>query len=117
MNPSEYVKAAIRTECSYNSADERLLHGAMGMITEAGEIIDSLKKHIFYGKTLDKVNLVEEIGDTLWYIAILADELNMSIEDIMEININKLRKRYPEKFTQEAALNRDLDAERKVLEA
>jgi NTP pyrophosphatase (non-canonical NTP hydrolase) len=96
--------------------NENILHGALGIVTEAGEILDAVKKSIFYGKPFDLVNLQEEIGDCFWYLAILAKEAGMSFEDIMQQNINKLRARYPEKFTEEAALNRDLEAERRVLE-
>lgn len=93
-----------------------ILHGALGIVTEAAEIADAVKKSIFYGKSFDLVNLQEEIGDCFWYLAILAHEANMSFEDIMKQNIAKIRVRYPEKFTERDALNRDLVAERKVLE-
>lgn len=93
-----------------------ILHGAIGISTEAGEILDAVKKSIFYGKPFDLVNLQEEIGDCFWYLAILAKEAGMSFEDIQTQNVAKLKKRYPEKFTEEKALNRDLGAEREVLE-
>lgn len=93
-----------------------ILHGALGISTEAGEILDAVKKSIFYGKPFDLVNLQEEIGDCFWYLAILAKEAGMSFEDIMAQNIAKLKARYPDKFTEHAALNRDLEKERNVLE-
>lgn len=96
--------------------NEFILHGALGISTEAGEILDAVKKSIFYGKPFDLVNLQEEIGDCLWYLAILAKEAGMSFEDIMAQNIAKLKARYPDKFTEERALNRDLVAERRELE-
>lgn len=96
--------------------NEFILHGALGISTEAGEILDAVKKSIFYGKPFDLVNLQEEIGDCFWYLAILAKEAGMSFEDIMAQNINKLKTRYPDKFTEEKALNRDLIAERRELE-
>ena len=94
----------------------RLLHAAMGMTTEAGEFMDALKKHAMYGKPLDFVNLKEEVGDLLWYVALACTSLGVPIEEIMATNIAKLRARYPEKFTEKAALTRDLAAERRVLE-
>ena len=94
----------------------RLLHGGMGISTEAGEFLDVLKKHIFYGKEIDYVNLSEELGDALFYIALCMDVLGISFEDVMEKNIEKLKARYPEKFTEDKAINRDLDTERKILE-
>jgi len=94
----------------------RLLHGGMGISTEAGELLDALKKHIFYGKKLDYVNISEELGDILYYISICMNVLGISFEEVMEKNIEKLKARYPEKFTEDKAINRDLDTERKILE-
>lgn len=125
MNTKEYVKNALKTE-SVNFAaiaqrlgapeNIRLLHAAIGLATEAGEIQDQLKKAIFYGKPLDKVNLEEELGDLFWYIAIMSDALGVPFENIMEKNIAKLKARYGDKFTETAALERNLEAEREILE-
>ena len=93
-----------------------LLHAAMGMSTEANEFLDALKKHMFYGAKLDHVNLKEELGDMLWYMAIAMDVLDTDFNKEMERVIKKLRSRYPEKFTEADALDRDLEEERKVLE-
>lgn len=93
-----------------------LLHSSMGLATEAAEFQDMLKKHLFYGKTLDEVNLKEEIGDILWYCAVALDALGTDFETVMKTNIAKLQARYPQKFTEEAAIDRDLDKERKILE-
>ena len=102
-------------ECSgYNK--ERLIHCAFGMQTESAEFTDALKKSLFYGKDLDVVNLKEEMGDMLWYIAVAMYELETDFESEMERVINKLKVRYPEKYTNELAENRDLDSEREVLE-
>jgi NTP pyrophosphatase (non-canonical NTP hydrolase) len=124
MNPNEYIKNVLKTESNNFDAIKsrleptsiRLLHAFIGMATESAEAVDMLKKHLFYGKPLDKVNAVEEISDQLWYIAVALDALGVSFEEVMEKNIAKLKKRYGDKFTSEAALNRDLTAERKILE-
>jgi NTP pyrophosphatase (non-canonical NTP hydrolase) len=125
MTPSEYVKLATVTESKDFAAiaertgtkeNIRLLHAAIGLCTETGELQDALKKAIFYGKPLDKVNLAEELGDVMWYIAIACDTLGVSLESVMEKNIAKLTARYGDKFSQAAALNRNLDAERQILE-
>jgi len=94
----------------------RLLHAAMGLCTEVGEFMDMLKKHILYGKPLDEVNLKEELGDELWYTALALDELKSTFDECMDVNIKKLRLRYPNKFTEKDALNRNLSEERKILE-
>lgn len=124
MNPSEYIENAIVTESRdfdtlrprLTDRNIRLLHAAIGATTEAGELLDSLKKAIFYGTELDVVNFKEELGDLLWYIAIAYDELDGSFEDGMDVNIAKLKARYGEKFDAARALKRDLATERKILE-
>lgn len=125
MDGLQYVKNAVKTESKdWESISKRvgttsalrLLHSAIGISTEAGELLDSLKKHIYYGKEFDTVNFKEEIGDIFWYIAIACDELNVDIESIMKTNIEKLQARYPNKFTSENAINRNLETERKILE-
>jgi NTP pyrophosphatase (non-canonical NTP hydrolase) len=100
----------------FDEKNIRLLHALMGLTTEAGESLDALKKHLFYGKPLDEVNLKEEMGDLFWYLAIMADTLGVSFEEIQERNIEKLKARYGEKFTDEKAINRNLETERSILE-
>lgn len=125
METNEYVKEAVITDLSnYAPVIERLndvrtlrlLHAAMGLCTEAGEFMDMLKKHILYGKPIDTVNLAEELGDIQWYDALAVDALEETLSDILERNIRKLRARYPNKFTEHDALNRDLKTEREILE-
>lgn len=125
MNSQNYIQDAIKTESTnFKAMDERLsddgvkrlLHAGIGLSTEAGEFLDALKKHIFYGKPLDKVNLAEEMGDMFWYMAIVADELGFKFEEVMERNITKLKARYGEKFSETKAEVRDLVAEREILE-
>lgn len=94
----------------------RLTHAALGLSTEANEFSDQLKKHLIYGKELDKTNLIEELGDMCWFIAMACDELETSFEEIQEINIKKLKARYGDKYSDEKALNRNLTIERNILE-
>lgn len=94
----------------------RLLHASIGMQTESGEFADELKRYIFYGKELDVTNLIEEIGDQLWYIAIALHELKSNFKEAEDLNIKKLFTRYGISFNKEGALNRDLSAERYILE-
>ena len=126
MNSKDYIQDAIRTESTdfsamndrlMNDGTKRLLHAGIGLSTEAGEFLDALKKHIFYGKELDRVNLKEEMGDLFWYLAIACDELNVEFEPLMETNIAKLKARYGEKFSEQRAENRDLGTERTILES
>ena len=116
MNLEEYKKEALRTlsVCENDLLDD--IHMVSGMVTEAGEIMDVYKKHIAYGKPLDLVNVKEEIGDLMWYIANMCNLHEWNLEDIMHTNIDKLKVRFPEKFTNENALNRDLKKERSILD-
>ncbi len=115
MDIKEYIKQSERTLIDQGQ-DSNLLHGAIGISTEAGEILDAFKKNIYYKKELDVVNLKEEIGDVMWYVAILCRELNLDMGDILQTNIDKLKARYPDKFTNHQALFRDLKTERTILE-
>jgi len=125
MNSKDYISNAIKTESTdfqamnqrlQNDGCKRLLHAGFGLSTEAGEFLDALKKHIFYGKELDRVNLREELGDLFWYMAIACDELDVPFEALMQRNIEKLKARYGEKFSEEKAEKRDLETEREILE-
>ena len=125
MNTKEYINESKKTlgnvdDNMVNRISDKshinLLHGAIGISTESGEILDAFKKHIYYGKELDIVNIKEEIGDVMWYCAIFCRDLNISFEEIMETNINKLKARYGEKFTEDKANNRNLKIEREILE-
>jgi NTP pyrophosphatase (non-canonical NTP hydrolase) len=121
MNSQDYIKEALRTEpdlidSQNNNISFRIEHAAMGIATESGEIMDAVKKAKICGEKLDKVNLIEEAGDLMWYLAILADELGVTFENIWEKNIAKLKTRFPDKYNSENAKNRDLKKERDILE-
>jgi NTP pyrophosphatase (non-canonical NTP hydrolase) len=191
MKFEQYLIESARTHQSEGKRRD-LLHCASGMVTEAGELIDPFKRAMFYKKELDVVNVIEEVGDGLWYIAIacrifnlnldlslennryyksnkikqiqteeglmefmlnfneyvnkltmkivrvselneskfdidcftdviqemnlIGEIFNFNLELAMEVNINKLKKRFPNKFNCEDAITRDLKAERELLE-
>lgn len=96
--------------------DPRVFHAVVGIATEAGELVEAVHKQMFEHQTLDVVNVAEEIGDVNWYEAILIDAAGADWDSIRQRNIDKLKLRYPEKFEADRAINRDLDAERKLLE-
>ena len=95
MNEKEYLEKARRTLSTDN---DLLEHMIIGIGTESGELLDAYKKHKFYRRDLNTQNIKEEIGDLLWYLVQLCDEVDYTIEQAMIDNIWKLRKRYPEKF-------------------
>lgn len=182
MNIQEYLVESARTYSTMQDASMNNQHAAIGIFTETGELLDIFKKNLWYGKEIDLVNFKEELGDIMWYVAMMyryykvnvgileyhtetplklvikiaqestgllhavddehhiADDentaewvaimldsivaivqhlaltmCNATLEDVFQTNINKLRTRYPEKFTSENAINRDLDAEHNVL--
>lgn len=88
----------------------RLLHAILGMITEPGEIVEWYKNFVYDGSEIDWVKLSKEIGDDLWYVGVAIDvqhpHTGKSFVDILSDNINKLRSRYPEGFTNYHAINR-----------
>ena len=125
MDNKEYIENTRKTrpddlgliKTRFNQEDKiRLLHGAMGVITEGGELLDVMKKFLFYGKKIDVINIKEELGDILWYFSMIADTLGLTYEEIQEKNIEKLKARYGEKFNEKGALNRNLSTERTILE-
>jgi NTP pyrophosphatase (non-canonical NTP hydrolase) len=120
-----YVQNVLRTEAPVSQelvdriSDQtniRLLHGAIGICTESGELMDALKKGIYYGKPIDLINIKEEVSDIFWYCGIILDALGVTMDEVLTINIDKLKARYPEKFTEHHAENRDLETERAILE-
>lgn len=122
MKPADYIRNAIKTETrkytfgATGAVTPRIEHAVYGIATEAGELMDALKQSKIYGKGLDKTNLVEEVGDVMWYLALLCDELEITFEEVWDKNIRKLKARYPEKFSKKNAAKRNLEKERQELE-
>ena len=108
MQGNEYQKLAMTTLNKELSDKDILINGAMGLCGESGECIDLVKKHLHQGHPLNKEKLIEELGDVMWYIAELAQYLGTDIETIMEGNIEKLAKRYPDGFSQYKSVNRSI---------
>ena len=106
MTPNEYQKLCMRTA---NKLDrlKLIVNGAMGLCGEAGEVIDLIKKWVFQGHELWQDDVVEELGDVLWYAAILCEGIGTTMEEVMQKNIDKLKNRYPHGFEVERSVNRD----------
>ena len=100
-----YQLQAMRTAKPMEPADD-LMHAALGLAGEAGEFCDAIKKHLVYGRELDRENAIEELGDVLWFVALGCTALGVSMSDVAQGNIDKLRKRYPEKYDDELAYRR-----------
>lgn len=100
---------------SIDALNGNIVHAIYGLCTEAGEISEAFLKAAATGE-FDEVNLKEEAGDLLWYLAMLFRELDTDFESVATTNLDKLKARFPEKFTQEKAYDRDIVIEREVLE-
>ena len=82
-------------------APERLLTAALGICAEGGEFTEVVKKCVFQGKPMDEhtqYHLKRELGDICWYIVQVCIALDISIEDVLYMNIEKLEARYPDGF-------------------
>ena len=102
----EYQFEAMRTKNPDISSWSMPLEACLGLAGELGEVIDLVKKAYFQGHDLDREKTKEELGDALWYFAELATALNMDMDDIADLNIEKLKKRYPNGFTVERSIER-----------
>lgn len=107
MTINDYQKEALRTEQGMTKEFPRLLNGLMGLCGEAGEAIDLMKKHLYQGHELDREHMAKELGDVAWYIAISADALGYDLETVLQMNVDKLRKRYPHGFDADRSLHRE----------
>jgi len=101
MDINEYQKLAMTTLNRELSSKEILINGVMGLCGESGEAINIVKKYVAQGHDLDKEHLAKELGDIAWYLAETATALGISLETILQMNIDKLKKRYPDGFSSE----------------
>lgn len=106
MTGNEYQRKAMRTTGTDDN-EVLIVNGVMGLNGEAGECIDLVKKWMFQGHDLDKDVLANELGDVAWYLAITANGIGYTLEDILKINIEKLKKRYPDGFEPEKSIHRN----------
>jgi hypothetical protein len=118
--PKEY-KVGVAPTPAPAAVDPQILHAVLGIITEAAELADALNKAMWGGEELDLVNLLEESGDLDWYQALLDSRTGGTQVQRWTTNITKLAARYAKEggdvgFTSEAAIERDTDTEREILE-
>jgi NTP pyrophosphatase (non-canonical NTP hydrolase) len=106
MQIDDYAKQAMRTRGSYDSIDEQLKCAVFGITGEAGEVADAVKKMFYQGHDYDESALVHELGDLCWYIALMADAMDVSLTEIFASNITKLMLRYPDGYSDELSIKR-----------
>jgi NTP pyrophosphatase (non-canonical NTP hydrolase) len=106
MRLDEYQQLALKTAGHRENKEKVLTYTALGLTGESGEVAEMIKKTFYHDHPLDKEALCKELGDVLWYLAVMADGLGVRLEQIATENIEKLRARYPEGFSAEKSLNR-----------
>ena len=112
----QYQEATLRTWNTNNDFGGCILNAALGLTGEAGEVADIVKKAIFHGHGFDPAHcpgeegnthkIALELGDILYYISIMSHEIGYTLEDIAQMNIAKLVKRYPDGFSRESSQKR-----------
>lgn len=105
MDIKTYQRLALTT-AKQQETQEAIVNFTLGLVGEAGEVADEIKKAVYHGHGINKDRLCKELGDVCWYLATLSHYLNIPLEEVFEKNIEKLKKRYPEGFSSEASINR-----------
>ena len=107
MTINEYQQLAMRTASGMNYENNgMIMNAALGICGEGGEVADMVKKATFQGHELDKEHLAKELGDVSWYIAVGAQAIGYDLETIFQMNIDKLKARYPDGFSVDKSLHR-----------
>ena len=103
---NQYQKHAERTSGAGKSGDRRQIIAALGLAGEAGEFANMIKKLTAHGHDIPAEVLADELGDCLWYIAEAATACGLKLDEIAKMNVEKLKARYPEGFSEERSRNR-----------
>ena len=106
LTANEYQKLAMRTfSIPYNQKENMLRHAVFGLCSESGEVAGILQK-VYQGHAFDKEHMMKELGDCQWMLAEACEALGVTLEDVMQTNIDKLKARYPEGFSADRSLHR-----------
>ena len=106
MNLDQYMMEVLRTYAGGDGLVDKLTLGALGLAGETGEVVDAVKKWRYQGHEIDALDVALELGDVLWYMVLLSNAVGYSLSDIMLMNVEKLRRRYPDGFDPARSLNR-----------
>lgn len=104
IGANQYQELAMRTA---NPECTNLSNVGLGITGEAGEVADLIKKHLHHGHELDREKMIKELGDVCWYVALGCTVLGIDMSSVMERNIEKLKKRYPDGFDSNKSINRE----------
>lgn len=105
MTVNDYHRAAMRTAPELDR-QQMLIDAALGLTGEAGEVADLIKKANYQGHILDKDAIMKELGDVAWYIALACQGLGVTMQEVFQMNVDKLKKRYPDGFDAWMSRNR-----------
>ena len=106
MRADDYQKEAMQLLNPEIERKDVLLNAVMGLCGESGECADLMKKHLFHGHPLDREKLMKELGDVAWYLAEAAEGLGVNLSEILQGNLDKLHRRYPQGFSTEKSMQR-----------
>ena len=106
MEIKEFQLKSTRTLNQALPKDMNIVNMCLGAYGEFSEVSELIKKHLFHYHKLDQGHLAEEIGDVMFYLVNLATIFNFNMEDILQANVDKLKKRYPDGFTAKASVER-----------
>ncbi|MFH1714017.1 MAG: nucleoside triphosphate pyrophosphohydrolase family protein [Candidatus Nealsonbacteria bacterium] len=107
-NLKEYQNLCKKTAQKFKDKEKEILTWGLGMAGEAGDVAGCIKKTVSH-KNDQKIGIRENIGDTLWYMAMICNFFGWELTDVLTENINKLQKRYPEGFSQKKAKRKGVD--------
>lgn len=106
MELEKYQRECLRTANFTGTSTEIVCNMCLGIAGESGEIVDYLKKVGFHGHIFEKEKLKNELGDLMWYMTVLADYFGINMKDVLSANIEKLKKRYPNGFSEADSIAR-----------
>lgn len=98
MKISEYQEFCAKGILPATLEREPVVGFALGLAGESGEVVDDIKKKYFHGRTIDPNHTIEELGDVMWYVANIATQLGVTLDEVIERNADKLRVRYPQMY-------------------
>lgn len=107
MTGNEYQALAMRTANTGLTPYDNLIVGALGLAGESGEVADLVKKFIGQGHELDREQVMDEVSDVLWYVALTLKAIGKTVDECMQHNVDKLKARYPDGFSPERSIHRE----------
>lgn len=107
MDANMYQKLSARTINQFLTPQEKESHALFGMASEVGEVLGIYQKS-YQGHEIDESDVINELGDLMWFISEFCTVNDISLNDVMELNIEKLLKRYPEGFSKDRSIHREV---------